>query len=115
MAPSLRRSTRLAAAWSAGAAPWPEAALRDLPQAAPIKGKSIDQGQKHAEKRSNHVLLPLIGEGGVATRRCPRRAARVAGRPRCPPPAGVAVAQLPPAVLARRPGRLLGGSALVGC
>jgi hypothetical protein len=49
-----------------------------------IKGIRIDQGQMHAEKRSNHVHLPLIGgetraAGGGRRWRCARRVRRVLG------------------------------------
>jgi hypothetical protein len=33
-----------------------------------IKGIRIDHGQTHAEKRSNHVHLPLIGGEGARAR-----------------------------------------------
>jgi hypothetical protein len=36
------------------------------PRCSPIKGIRVDQGQRHAEKRSNRVRSPLIGEGGAA-------------------------------------------------
>ncbi|GLI00537.1 hypothetical protein Pa4123_58130 [Phytohabitans aurantiacus] len=43
-------------------------ALRAAPRAS-IKAICVDQGQMHAEMRSNRVRSPLIGVRGVATRR----------------------------------------------
>jgi hypothetical protein len=66
------------------------------PPGTPIKGDRNDQGQTHAEARSNHVRLPLI-DGPKATRgprrlrtgrswcrSVPRRPSRARRRCRCP-------------------------------
>jgi hypothetical protein len=50
-----------ASATSRGRPPLGLRPSRRCPQRTPIKEMSIDQGRTHAEERSNHVRLPLIG------------------------------------------------------